>query len=452
MTHGDTLRKGYHDLLRREILDLIPPTAKSILDLGCGTGTLGRALKQRQNCCVHGIELSKDAAQVARENLNHVWCDNLNRFDPIFIKQKYDTLIFADILEHLISPWRCLKKFLPVLTDDGVVIASIPNVAHPWITSNLKKGLFRYEPAGILDITHLRFFTKTSIFQLFYMAGLKIIDIRAHPSDKNPTQYLITAIKMPVAVRKPAALILILTFNEWIYTKRCLDSIKKHTHTPYKILVIDNGSTDETVAELRKDHSIYHIENSCNLGFSKGFNIGLAVVDTPYFVIANSDTVVTEYWLASLIYHIGNDPDLMLLGTRTNHVSGPQKIKNAAYTDDKSLDEYAETLKKHEEPDVTYCPRIVFFFTLFKAEVLKRVGYFDEIFEKGNYEDDDYCMRVRAKKLKTAYCNTVFIHHFGSRTFVGNKMDFAACLKENKEKFFKKWHLTEYFGLTLEDK
>ena len=448
MTRGDTLRAGYHDLVRGEILELIPSGVKTVLDLGCGTGALGKALKQRQLCTVHGIELSKDAAKIAEKNLDVVFCNNLNRFDPVFLKQKYDTLVFADILEHLISPWRILRKFMSVLADDGTVIASLPNVAHPHVIANLKKGLFRYEPAGILDITHLRFFTKTSIFQLFYMAGLKVVSIRAYPSDKNPIQYHVTAVKIPEVVKEQTALILILTYNGWGYTKKCIDSIKKHTHAPYKLLVIDNGSTDETVEQLRADRTLYHIENECNLGFAAGFNVGLMLVDTKYFVLVNSDTVVTDNWLSTMVYHINEDKDLMVLGPRSNHVSGPQLVSKVPYSDDQSLDKYALEFRKDVAEPLTYFPRIVFFFTLFKAEVLSKAGYLDEIYSQGNYEDDDYCMKVAHKKLKAAFCNTVFIHHYGSRAFTGNKIDFKKSMEVNGQLFMKKWgfkNMQEYF-------
>ena len=448
MTHGDPLRKGYHDLLRREILELIPTTATKVLDLGCGTGELGKAIKQRQKCFVSGVELNKEAYQIAQKNLDAVFCDNLNRFNPSFINTKFDCIVFADILEHLISPWAVLKKFASVLTDDGTVIASIPNIAHPWILSNLQKGLFRYEPAGILDITHLRFFTKTSIFQLFYAAGLKIVSIKAHPSEGNPIQYHITATKVISVFSQPATTILILTHNGWEYTKQCIDSIKRNTLASYKILVIDNGSTDETVQELRKDRHIFQIENSCNLGFPKGFNTGLVLIDTPYFVLSNNDVVVTKTWLARMLYSIHKDKDLMLLGPRSNHVSGPQVIKDVPYKDNKSLEAFAESWRNNITPGVTYCRRIVFFFTLFKSAVLQKVGFLDEIYGKGNYEDDDYCMRIYKKNLKTAYDNTTFIHHYGSVGFKRNVEEWRALLHENGQKFMQKWHynsLTEYY-------
>ncbi len=445
------MRKGYHDLLRREILELVPTTAKKILDLGCGTGELGKALKKRQECQAFGIELNKEAAEIAKKNLDGVWIDNLNRFIPTFSDEKYDCLIFADILEHLIAPWAVLKKFANTLTAEGAVIASIPNVAHPWIQANLQKGVFRYEPAGILDITHLRFFTKTSIFQMFYAADLKIVNIRPYPSEQNPLQYHVTAVKTVVRPKKPVATILILTHNGWAYTKQCIESIKRNTRAPYKILVIDNNSTDETVKELRKDWTLYHIENTHNLGFSKGFNLGLALIDTPYFVIANNDVVTTEYWLGRMINNINLDKNLMILGPVSNYVSGPQMIKNIPYTDNKSLEAFARNIKGPKEKPITYFFRIVFFFTLFKTEVLAKVGYLDEIFGQGNFEDDDYCMRVKAKKLKAAYDNTVFIHHYGSQSFKKDPEAYKKIIQTNKEKFMRKWRLTQYFGQTLDD-
>lgn len=440
------MRKGYHDLLRREILELIPATVKRVLDLGCGTGRLGKALKERQECFIVGIELNKEAAEIARKNLDGVWIDNLNRYDPSFSKVKYDCLIFADILEHLISPWTVLEKFAPVLTDDGTIIASIPNIAHPAYVKNLEQGLFRYEVGGILDITHLRFFTKTSIFQLFYGAGLKIVNIRAYPSDKDPVQYHITAVKPLVEHKQPATTILILTSDGWGYTKLCINSIKKNTHAPYKLLVIDNGSTDGTIEELRKDRSIFHIENSCNLGFSKGFNTGLGLVNTPYFVLCNNDVVVTNNWLTAMIRHIELDKDLVVLGARSNYVSGPQLVKDIPYTDEKSLEAFAKRLSNLEQPAITYFFRIVFFFTLFKKEVLQKIGHLDERFGKGNYEDDDYCVRVSLKKLKTAYDNTVFIHHYGGMFYKGDIEASNKLILENRKKFMDKWNMTEYCG------
>lgn len=444
MDKYDPILKGYHTVLRREILDLVPEKAKHVLDLGCGTGELGKAIKERQTCKVVGLEINKEAAAVAKKCLDDVHIDNLNRFDPALSPNKYDCLIFADILEHLISPWSVLKKFADALTDDGVVVASIPNVAHPAVARQIQNGLFRYEIAGILDITHLRFFTKTSIFQLFIRANLKIVSLSHYPSDKDPCQYLVTAVKMRAPHKDPITTILMLTCNEWKYTQMTISSIKRKTQTPYKLIVIDNGSTDETVQELRKDLSIYHIENSCNLGFSTGFNIGLMMVETPYFVLSNNDVIVTENWLATMIEHIETDKDLILLGARSNYACGPQIIENVPYKDEKGLNAYAIDRLKDVTDPITYHLRIVFFFVLFKNRALPEVGLLDERFGKGNFEDDDYCMRVYIKKLKAAFDNTVYIHHWGNRSFIGNNIKHKDLMAENKKIFMKKWGLERY--------
>lgn len=443
------MRKGYYDLKRPEILNLVPTTAKNVLDLGCGTGALGKALKERQPCHVTGIELNRNAAEVATNNIDTVICDNLNRYNPFLDGKTYDCIVFADILEHLISPWQVLNKFAQALTHDGTVIASIPNIAHPWIISQLQKGLFRYELAGLLDITHLRFFTKATIGQLFYKAGLKITKITPWPNEKSPVQYHITAIKPVVEHKTPLATILVLTYNAWEYTAQCLASIKSVTEVPYKILVIDNGSTDGTVEHLRADDAVYHIENTHNLGFASGFNVGLELIDTPYFVISNSDVVMTKNWLKRMTEHLSEKPNVMAIGPRSNFVSGPQIIKNCTYDTAQGLVDFAAQFNRGNVDPAVYFKRIVFFCTVFKKEVLSKVGFLDEIYEGGNYEDDDYCMRIHKKGFKTTIDNTVFIHHYGSQTFKHNKIEFGKTMEINGQRFMKKWkynNMQEYFN------
>lgn len=443
MSDNLRLRPGYHNLLRQEILELIPLRAAAILDLGCGSGELGKAVKSRQRCFYAGVELNKEAADLASNHLDKVWQDNLNRFDTSHIRKKFDVIIFADILEHLVYPWQVLEKFTAALSDDGIIIASLPNIAHPWIISQLQKGLFRYDEAGILDKTHLRFFTQTTIFQMFYKAGLKIVWLRRYPKDENPVQFHVIAKKPKLKYKETLATVLILSYNTWPFTIRTIESIKRHTNTPHKILVIDNGSTDGSIAYLRADSEIHHIENTCNLGFGRGFNTGLQCIDTPYFVLSNSDIVVTRNWLAKMIDHINIDEKLVCLGPRSNYVSGPQIVEDVSYKNLKELHEYAESFSKQSKEILTYFQRIVFFFTLFKSRVLQEVGFLDERFELGNFEDDDYCMQIWGRGKKCAFDNSVFIHHYGSQTFIKNKIDYKKVMEQNKQKFMKKWKLTQ---------
>lgn len=439
MSDTTQIRPGYHNLLRPEILELIPQNVTSILDLGCGTGELGKAIKQRQDCIVDGIELNKAACEEAKKYLDTVWEDNLNRFDPSYLATKYDCIVFADILEHILSPWQVLKKFTQVLSDDGIIVISIPNIAHPWIISQLQKGLFRYEMAGILDITHLRFFTKTTVGQMIYSAGLKLKSITPHPAENNPIQYLITATKPKNSDEKKEVTILMLTLNCWRYTKQCLDSIKRNTNIPYKCLVIDNGSTDETLGHLRADNSIYHIENSCNLGFARGFNIGMMMVETPYFMICNNDLVVTKKWLTRMVLHIDEDDNVLGIGPRSNYVSGPQMVKGANYNTEETLEEFAESWRISQKIQTTPTIRLPFFCVLFKSRVIQMIGLLDERFEIGNFEDDDYCLQIAMIERRLLIDNTVYIHHHGSKTFKDNNIDYKKAMKDNQARFEKKW-------------
>jgi len=439
MATEKTLRQGYHDLIRRDILEMIPTTAINVLDLGCGTGALGKALKARQTCRVAGVELNKDAAAIAAKSLDKVYCDNLNRLDLSIEEQRYDCLILGDILEHLVAPWQVLKKMVGTLLPDATVIASVPNIAHPWIISQLQKGLFRYEPAGILDVTHLRFFTKTTIGQLFYKAGLKITSIKPVPSASNPIQYYVTAVKPQCAKANPVATIVILTRNNLQLTKECLKSIVKNTTLSHKVVVIDNGSTDGTVEYLRQYKCVYHIENDHNLGFARGFNVGLECIDTPFFVILNNDTAVTHKWLSNMLYHLGNDDKLMAVGPCSNNVSGPQHVAGAIYAGMDGLQSFADDFRRNCGNGLTYFDRLVFFCTLFRSEVLSTIGLLDEQFEQGNFEDDDYCMRIKQRGGKTAIVDGVFVHHAGGATFKSEKIDYAQAMARNGALFNKKW-------------
>lgn len=162
---------------RDDVLSLLPYTAKRVLDIGCSVGTLGAAIKKTLGAHMTGVELSKKMANVASSKLDRVLC---GKIEDIFERNlledcSFDVIIFSDVLEHLENPWGILKKSLKYLTSDGTIIASIPNVRHIDTIYNLiLKGYWPYRERGIHDHTHLRFFTKRNIFELFDAAGLTI--------------------------------------------------------------------------------------------------------------------------------------------------------------------------------------------------------------------------------------------------------------------------------------
>ncbi len=170
----DARKNDYFRQERRDVETLVPKDALKILDVGCGEGILGRRLLAKGAREVIGIELTPDVCERAKNNLTGVLCGNVEKIDLSFDEGYFDCMIFADILEHLIDPLSMLKKLRNNLSGSGVVVASIPNVRYYGILSMLAQGRWKYEDFGILDRTHVRFFTKIEIDTLFRDAGYEI--------------------------------------------------------------------------------------------------------------------------------------------------------------------------------------------------------------------------------------------------------------------------------------
>jgi 2-polyprenyl-3-methyl-5-hydroxy-6-metoxy-1,4-benzoquinol methylase len=157
-----------------------------VLDLGCASGRLGEALKAQGIASqVDGVELSESAAREARGRLDRVWVADLTDFDWAETADAYDVIIAADVLEHLADPWDTLRELRHHLATEGTIIASIPNIRY-WkvIWDLLVRGEFRYVDEGILDRTHLRFFTRTGIRRLFVDSGYIVDHLAPNPIDR----------------------------------------------------------------------------------------------------------------------------------------------------------------------------------------------------------------------------------------------------------------------------
>jgi len=182
--------------IRNDILDLVPNSVSRVLDVGCSTGALGEQIKRRNNNLeVVGIELDEQMAKIAKEKLDRVIMGDIEKINfGDYLKLNYfDCIIFADILEHLKDPWNVLKSATSFLSNDGVIVASIPNIRHYTTIINLLfKGYWPYRERGIHDKTHLRFFTLRNVEELFQHASLKIVRIernyriieKPHPLNK----------------------------------------------------------------------------------------------------------------------------------------------------------------------------------------------------------------------------------------------------------------------------
>ncbi|MDB9411859.1 methyltransferase domain-containing protein [Microcystis aeruginosa] len=164
-----------------KLLGLISENTR-VIDFGCATGYLAYLLK-RKGCVVTGVEINEQAASIAEEYCERVIvCDlDITRLLDILPKQTFDVAVFGDVLEHLRDPWRILQETKELLLPQGYVVASIPNIAHGAIRLSLLQGKFDYQELGILDNTHLRFFTRKTVEELFEKSGYlsEIVD-RTH--------------------------------------------------------------------------------------------------------------------------------------------------------------------------------------------------------------------------------------------------------------------------------
>lgn len=174
----------YYRNRRVNISEFIHKGSNRVLEVGCGAGNFGAYLKQYGYASeVVGIEINQQAADEALTKLDQVFCADLNRsiIDELLIPDTklFDYIVCADVLEHLINPWQILGDLAAHLAPGGKVIASIPNVRH-WSVwwPLLLRGGWDYQDAGIMDRTHLRFFTKSTMCQLLESANLNVVQMR----------------------------------------------------------------------------------------------------------------------------------------------------------------------------------------------------------------------------------------------------------------------------------
>lgn len=149
------------------VLAQLVPQGATVLDLGCGSGSLGQYLAQTRACTSDGVTLSEAEAAHARPHYRRVVVDNLESCDLLtaFAGQRYDAIVCADVLEHLSQPERVLAACRQLLAPHGQLLLSVPNAGYCGLIAELLQGEFRYREEGLLDRTHLRFFTRRSLLR-----------------------------------------------------------------------------------------------------------------------------------------------------------------------------------------------------------------------------------------------------------------------------------------------
>jgi 2-polyprenyl-3-methyl-5-hydroxy-6-metoxy-1,4-benzoquinol methylase len=148
----------------------------SILDVGCWSGKLGATLLTHKKCIIDGIEKENNKGKLAiQRGYQRVLLKDINALTDSDIKRKYDWIVLGDVLEHVIDPDTCIQILKNKLKHNGCMAVSLPNIGFLWYRWLHLMGRWQYEDAGIMDRTHLRFFTLSSMKKFFENNGLDII-------------------------------------------------------------------------------------------------------------------------------------------------------------------------------------------------------------------------------------------------------------------------------------
>ena len=274
--------------------------------------------------------------------------------------------------------------------------------------------------------------------------------------------------------------IIVPCWNQIAFTQQCIASLKSHTRPPWELIVIDNGSTDPTPTYLAGVHDmaavpVTVVTNTRNLGFPAAINQGLRLAHGEYLVLLNNDVVVTDGWLDQLIALVNakrssvvsgqlsvvgegeqtgrstakdaqEGAEIGLVGPMSNYAAPPQLVDDVPYRDLEEMHAFAKRWRDERRKQWFTVPKLSGFCLLMKRAVYDKIGGLDERFGLGLFDDDDLAERARRAGFELAVAHDLFVHHFGSRTFVGNGVDAGKLLDENARRFADKWGLKEPNG------
>lgn len=244
----------------------------------------------------------------------------------------------------------------------------------------------------------------------------------------------------------PLVSIVVLTYNQLDYTKKCINSIIEKTAYPnYELILVDNLSTDDTREYLKtlNHEKIKVILNEENYGFAKGNNIGIQNSEGEYIMLLNNDTVVTPGYITNLVKHMEQNPEIGLIGPVTNSIGNeamiPVNYTNENYHKCFKFSDYYTHVNMGNL--YTRIPVLAMFCTLIPKAIIEKAGMLDENYGRGMFEDDDYSKAVTKAGYSVVCAEDAFVHHFGSASFKAIKTgEYKKIFDANLAYFEKKWN------------
>ncbi len=236
-----------------------------------------------------------------------------------------------------------------------------------------------------------------------------------------------------------AVSIVIPVWNQWEYTRACLESIRPTLGVHDEVIVIDNGSEDGTALGLKQFPWVRVITNETNLGFAVACNQGAAAAERDVIIFHNNDTLVPSHWIEGLVEPFA-ESDVFATGPRSNFVSGPQLVLNPDYEfgSNASLKRFAKKWRETHRGQTTEIDRLVGFCLAVRTSAFRAIDGFDEEYGTGGGEDDDLCLRLIDHGGRLLICHDTFIHHFGHVTFDGNGLQWFDIQQQNTRRLFAK--------------
>ncbi len=413
---------------------------RRVLDIACGAG-YGSAMLAETAQQVVGGDISPETVKYCQD---YYQFDNL-RFEVMDIRKinysdkSFDIINSFETLEHVVEGEIFLKEVTRLLTDDGILAISTPlggPVGNPYHFAYYQRGTFASYLRNFFEEVQL-------LFQIDDQFQGK--SISPDYATTFTGEYALAICKTPKKRVNGLTSIIILGYNQLELTKSCLDSIARFTAEPYEIIIVDNGSNNETIEFFQQykanGDNIQVIFNGENRGYAAGNNQGLSLAKGEYVLLLNNDTVVTYGWLTRMLAIFKNHPEVGLVGPTSNYVAGPQLIKDVPYRNMKQMHQFAKKLADKNSGQTAESFRIVGFCLMARRAVVDRIGGLDEKFGKGNFEDDDFCVRAAISGFKALIARDVFIHHVGGQTFQTLNIDYQKSIEKNWVIFKTKWNI-----------
>lgn len=304
--------------------------------------------------------------------------------------------------------------------------------------------LVPYEANGLVHLAKEPKEFVEKIEQTLQEKGAERIAARRLFAQQNTWEERFTHIQAAICQVYNKASIIILTHNNLHLTRSCIESIFRNTLWPnLELIIVDNASTDGTreyLGELHREHeNVKLILNDRNEGFARANNQGIRAATGEYIVLLNNDTIVTRGWLGRLIRRLESDPMVGMVGPVTNSAGNEAKI-DVSYSSIEEMEAFAEHRARECEGKAFEIKTLALFCAVMRRKLFDEVGFLDERFEVGMFEDDDLALRVKQAGYRIICCEDVFVHHYHSATFKQfSEQEYLRLFEANRKWFEDKW-------------